>query len=60
MRWNFPSTSHPDLQEVAEEEEDFMEEVKRIVAEETAKEGGTIQLCESIIKERIVTYSTMP
>lgn len=59
VRWDFQPTSHPDLQNVAKEEEEIMEEVKRIVAEETSEKGGTVQLGESIIKEHIVTYRNL-
>jgi hypothetical protein len=56
VRWDFQPTSHPGLQEVAQQEEEIMEEVKRIVAEETGKNGGAVQLGQGIIKEYIVTY----
>jgi hypothetical protein len=36
-----------------------MEEVKRKVAEETAKKGSTVQLGESIIKGHIVAYKKL-
>lgn len=57
--WDFQPTSHPDLQKVAKEEEEIMEEVKRIVAEETAEKGSTVKLGEGIIKEHIVSYRSI-
>lgn len=56
MRWGFQPTSHPSLQEVNKEEEEIMEEIKSMVAEETAEKGGTVQLGESIIKENMATW----
>jgi hypothetical protein len=57
--WDFQPTSHPDLQEVAKEEQDIMKEIKKIVAEETAEKGDTVQLGKSIIKEHIVRYRSL-
>lgn len=59
IRWDFQPTSDPDLQELAEEEEHIMDEFKRVVAEETAERGGTVQLGTRLIRERIVTPITI-
>lgn len=59
IQWDFQPTSDPDLQELAEEEEEIMYEAKRMVAEETAKRGGTVQLGTRIIKEHIVTAAKL-
>jgi hypothetical protein len=61
VRWDFHPTSHPDLQEVAEDEEEgLMYESKKAVDEETAERGGTVQLGTSIIKEYIVPWRINP
>jgi hypothetical protein len=61
VRWDFQPTSHPDLQEVAEDEgEGLMYESKKAVNEEAAERGGTVQLGTSIIKEYIIPWRINP
>jgi hypothetical protein len=61
VRWDFHPTSHPDLQEVAEnEEEGLMYESKKAVDEEAAERGVTVHLGTSIIKEYIVPWRINP
>jgi hypothetical protein len=51
LRWDFRPTIRPDLQELAKEMDGIMSSTKKVVSEETAKRGGTVQLGESIIKD---------
>ncbi|KAF1978272.1 hypothetical protein BU23DRAFT_564510 [Bimuria novae-zelandiae CBS 107.79] len=59
VKWDFQATSHPDLWKLDEEgllkfnEDEYrlMEIVKGVVAEETAKKGGTVQLGKGLIKD---------
>ncbi|KAJ8110661.1 hypothetical protein OPT61_g6547 [Boeremia exigua] len=53
LRWDFRPTSDPSLQELAEEKEAIMWNLKEVVAEEEAKRGGTVQLGKSVVNEPI-------
>lgn len=55
IQWDFQPTSDPDLQELAGEEEDMMYDLKKVVAKETIKKGGTVKLGTRLIMERIIT-----
>jgi hypothetical protein len=61
VRWDFQPTSHPDLQQVAEDEEEgLMSDAKKAADEEATERGGTVQLGTSIIKEYISPWRINP